>query len=108
MGGRGSGYFSWRRLPRNLVERAFVLDVSALCALKTAAPITSAEMTLMARASGDTLLLGYIVNLIDPANPHLELIFHADGEMQHQVVSLAVTGPTYGGARYWLLCPVSG
>ena len=81
MGGFGSGYFSWRRLPRNLVEQAFVLDLAALGRLKGAAgAIASGHLTLVARATGEALQLRYVADLTDAANPHLRLTFRAAGK----------------------------
>ena len=109
MGGPGSGYHSWRRLPRNLVERAFMLDLAALHRVREATgTITTGQLVLVARATGEELPMRYTANLTDLANPHLELTFKAAGRWHHQVICLDVTRPRYGGSRYWLLCPVSG
>ena len=106
MGGPGSGYFSWRRLPRNLVERAFVLDLAALRRIRGAANgVASGQLKLVARATGEALHLGYVAIFTDPANPYLHLIFQAAGKPQEQVISLDATTPRYGGIRYWFLCP---
>jgi hypothetical protein len=108
MGGFGSGYFSWRRLPRNLVEQAFVLDLAVLCGIRGANGVASGQLKLVARATGEALHLGYVAVFTDPANPHLHLIFRASGKQQEQVISLDATTPRYGGIRYWFLCPVTG
>ena len=89
MGGRGSGYHSWRRVPRNLVEHAFALDVSALGELGAlAGTVGYGHITLVARASGVGLLVSYTASLADPANPHLELTFVVDGEWREQVIDV--------------------
>ncbi|HEV2559239.1 MAG TPA: hypothetical protein VGU45_11480, partial [Microvirga sp.] len=67
----------------------------------------SVRMTLMMRATGDSLPLLVTPNL-NRTNPHLTLAFAAGGRLQEQVVSLDVTRPRYGGRRYWLMCPVTG
>ena len=109
MGGPGSGFFSWRRLPRNLVERAFVLDLAALGRIRGAANgVASGQLKLVACATGEALHLGYVAIFTDPANPYLHLIFKAAGKQQEQVISLDSTTPRYGGIRYWFLCPVTG
>jgi hypothetical protein len=47
MGGPGSGSHSWRRLPRNLVERAFMLDLAALHRVREATgTITTGQLIL--------------------------------------------------------------
>ena len=109
MGAPGSGYHSWRRLPRSLVERAFVLDLAALHRLRDVnSTIATGQLVLVARATGEGLPMRYTASFTDAETPHLELTFRAAGQVHHQVISLDVTHPRYGGSRYWLLCPVSG
>ena len=108
MGGPGSGYFSWRRPTRNLVERSFVLDVTLLKKIVREGEGVAGHLTLVARATGETLPVNYVADLHDPGNPHLHLTFQSASRWQDQVVSLATTRPHYGSARYWMLCPVSG
>ena len=105
MGGPGSGYHSWRRLPRNLVERAFMLDLAALHRVREATgTITTGQLVLVARATGEELPMRYTANLTDLANPHLELTFKAAGRWHHQVICLDVDPPSV--RRLALLAPV--
>ena len=51
--------------------------------------------------------IGYEANLIDPDAAWLRLTYTASGNPMDYRVRLVTTQPTYGGRRWWFLCPLA-
>jgi hypothetical protein len=51
--------------------------------------------------------IGYEANLIDPNAAGLRLTFTASGNPMDYRIRLVTTQPTYGGRRWWFLCPLA-
>lgn len=109
MGGAGSGNFSWRRVRRDLVEHALLLDMAALnrrrrFILGTA---TSGQLNVIAPVGCHTMTLTYDADLTDPDEARVQLSFCAGGRKHCQTVHLVATRPSLGGLRMWFVCPVT-
>ena len=51
--------------------------------------------------------IGYEANLVDPDAAWLRLTYTASGTPMDYRVRLVTTQPTYGGRRWWFLCPLA-
>lgn len=110
MGGVGSGNFSWRRLGRNLVEHALVLDMVAINRTRQLIPgaATSGRLNVIAPVGGRAMALTYRANLTNPDEARVQFSYCVRGLDFCQTVRLAVTRPRLGGVRMWFVCPVTG
>ena len=113
MGGPGSGshYHWWRYGKKTVVERCRSLDANRWMREKilTAAAHLSGEWRWMNAGTGaETSAIGFEVCTTDQANPWLRLSysFSGTGEAVDYRVRLATTYPTFGGLRWWFLCPL--
>ena len=50
--------------------------------------------------------IGYEANLVDPGAAWLRLHYQSQGEPIDYRVRLVTTTPTYGGLRWWFICPL--
>jgi hypothetical protein len=50
--------------------------------------------------------IGYEADLQDPADAWLRLHYSAQGEPVDYRIRLVTTRPTYGGIRWWFICPL--
>jgi len=110
MGGAGSGYFSYRRARRNLIEHAFALDIAALTRAGRIVPCTASVgvWEVSGRPGTQALTLRYDSDLTNLDEARIWFTFYIDGMNQHQTLRLAVTKPRLGGIRLWFVCPVTG
>ena len=60
----------------------------------------------MAEGSEPHARIGYEANLVDPEAAWLKLTYTASGTAMDYRVQLVTTEPTYGGRRWWFLCPL--
>jgi hypothetical protein len=106
MGGWGSG---WQGPRKTTVEESLVLTASALARRKV--------LIHGARTSGSWgwtyegedkphATIGYEANLIDSEAAWLRLHYQCRGEPADYRVRLVTTRPTYGGLRWWFICPL--
>ena len=51
--------------------------------------------------------IGYEASLVDPEAASLRLIYTASGNPMDYRVRLVTMQPTYGGRRWWFLCPLA-
>ena len=51
--------------------------------------------------------ISYEANLVDPNAAWLRLTYTASGNPMDYRVQLVTTQPTYGGCRWWFLCPLA-
>ena len=61
---------------------------------------------VLRRGSKPHAKIGYEANLIDPDAAWLRLTYKASGTAMDYRVGLVAPQPTYGGRRWWLLCPL--
>jgi hypothetical protein len=52
-------------------------------------------------------MVGYEADLTDESDAWLRLHYRADGEPLDYRIRLVTTAPTYGGRRWWFICPLS-
>jgi hypothetical protein len=110
MGGRGSGYFSWQRPRRDLVEDALVFDLATLNQDRRWIPGTAMGgswevATPFGRGSMTITYDGDLTNLDEPS---VHISYWVRGMMRRQTLRLAATRLRLGGVRLWFVCPVTG
>lgn len=106
MGGYGSG---WQGSRRTRVEDCLVLSVAALVrakALMAEAWTSGSWCWTREGEAAPHATIGYEADLRDPADAWLRLHYRANGEPVDYRVRLATTRPTYGGLRWWFVCPL--
>lgn len=110
MGGIGSGNFSWRRPPHDLVEHALVLDMTALNRARQLVLGTtiSGRCAAVAPLHGSPMAITYHCDLTDLDDARIDLSFCVGGTGCHETVHLTATRLRLGGIRLWFLCPLTG
>ena len=105
MGGYGSG---WQGSKKTTVEDSLCLSISALVKKKAlvAGAWTRGSWQWSYQGSAPHARIGYEANLIDPDAAWLKLTYTASGTPMDYQVRLVTTEPTYGGRRWWFLCPM--
>jgi hypothetical protein len=110
MGGWGSG----RHGERPTVEDGLTIDLGLMLRRGWVRAGGSGTGTLSWSSNNETFsTIGHRYNLTDPDNAHLILTYTRiprDGspEKVEQRICLTWTRPTYGGRRWWMVCPHSG
>ena len=107
MGGYGSG---WQGSRRTRVEDCLSLSVASLLRAKALVPGARTSGTWCWTYEGEPAAhatVGYEADLRDPADAWLRLRYRAGGEPVDHRVRLAATRPTYGGLRWWFVCPLA-
>jgi hypothetical protein len=110
MGGWGSG----RSGGRPTVEDGLTVALGLMLRRGWVRDGASGTSTLVWSSRGKSVAtIGYRFDLTDPDNAHLTLFYTrtpSDGSPQkvEQRIRLTWTQPTYGGRRWWLICPFSG
>ena len=106
MGGLGSG---WQGSKKATVEASLCLSMPALLkkkALVAGAWTSGSWAWIREGAEGPHATIGYEANLVDTSAAWLRLRYEARGEAVDYKVRLVTTRPTYGGLRWWFLCPL--
>lgn len=111
MGGYGSG----RQSSRPTVEEGLTLDLGLLVRRGWIRDGAAAEGgTLCWSSNGEiAATIGHSYDLTGPNRAHLTLTYalsgrHTSPENVKQRITLVYTRPTYGGRRWWMICPTSG
>ena len=105
MGGYGSG---WQGSKKATVEDSLCLSLPALVKKKAlvAGSRTRGSWAWSYEGSKPHARIVYEANLIDPDAAWLKLTYTASGKPMEYSVQLVTTQPTYGGHRWWFLCPL--
>ena len=99
MGGYGSG---WQGARKATVESSLVLD-AALLRRKAAGSRITGSLIWGARAA-PSAIINYEADLT-PGNAWIRLHYQRNGELLDYKIRLVSTRPTYGGLRWWFICP---
>ena len=106
MGGYGSG---WQGRKKATVDESLVLSVNTLVRRKVLVPGARTAGWWGWTAEGEDephATIGYEANLVDPGAAWLRLHYQSQGEPIDYRVRLVTTTPTYGGLRWWFICPL--
>ena len=106
MGGSGSG---WQGAKKATVEDSLSLSMVALMRKRALVPgsWTRGSWQWSYEGSEPHARIGYEANLVDPDAAWLRLTYTASGNPMDYRVRLVTTQPTYGGRRWWFLCPLA-
>ena len=106
MGGSGSG---WQRAKKATVEDSLSLSMVALMKKRALVPgsWTRGSWQWSYEGAEPHANIGYEANLVDPDAAWLRLTYTARGNPMDYRVRLVTTRPTYGGRRWWFLCPLA-
>ena len=110
MGGYGSG----RRAARPTVEDSLTIDVGLALRRGWLRPRATGTGSLSWTQNSDPYAsIGYSYDLIHSEGAWLVLTFAVsrDGGQRvsvNQRIALVYTQPTYGGRRWWMICPLTG
>jgi hypothetical protein len=106
MGGIGSGV---KRTRKTAVEECLKIAVSTHLRAATRSPVgASSGVWRWHNGQGDTTaVVGYAVKL-EGDEGWLRLFYEARGEVIQRVIQLRTSMPTYGGLRWWFVCPATG
>ena len=106
MAGLGSG---WRGSKKTTVEDSLCLSIAALVKKKGLVPgsWTRGTWQWSFEDSEPHARIGYEANLVDLGAAWLKLTYTANGNPMDYSVRLGTTQPTYGGRRWWFLCPLA-
>ena len=105
MGGFGSG---WRGPRKAAVEDGLTLSISALLEKGALIPggDTNGTWTWFYPGHEPHARIGYEAYLGEEGTGWLRLTYRANGTPVDCRVDLVTTRPTYGGSRWWFLCPL--
>lgn len=110
MGGYGSG----RHCGRPTVEDGLTVDLGLMLRRGWAKEGASGAGTLSWSSNGERFAtIGHRYDLTNPEAAHLTLTYTLNPkgpspEKVEQRIRLVWTRPTYGGRRWWMICPYSG
>ncbi len=106
MGGYGSGYQGSKKAA---VEDGLTLSISDLVRKKAVVPGSRTYGTWMWSYTGreSHAQIGYAADLSSPNGATMRLTYTTNGVPMDYVVQLVSTVPTYGGRRWWFLCPLA-
>ena len=106
MGGFGSG---WQGPRKATIEESLVLTASTLVRRKSLVPGAHTFGSWGWTHEGEDephATIGYQADLTDPKAAWLRLHYRWRGEPVDYRVRLVTTKPTYGGLRWWFICPL--
>jgi hypothetical protein len=105
MGGSGSG---WQWGKNLTVEDGLSLSLTALMKKKAVVPgsWTRGSWAWSYEGCEPHARIRHEANLIDPDAAWVRLTYTASGHPMDYPVRLVTTRPTYGGRRWWFLCPL--
>jgi hypothetical protein len=101
MGGIGSGV---KRKRKVAVEECFQIAIGTHVP-RGSQTVDETSSGLWRGKGGQPV--GYILHR-DGDEGWLRLVYQARGEVIQRVIQLRTTVPTYGGLRWWFVCPVTG
>ena len=106
MGGYGSGYQGPKQAA---VEDGLTLSLSELFRKKALVPGNRTYGTWMWSYAGREphARIGYAADLSNPNGGTMRLTYTTNDAPMDYVVQLVTTVPTYGGRRWWFLCPLA-
>jgi hypothetical protein len=106
MGGYGSGFQGARKAT---VEDSLCLSLATLVKKKAlvAGSWTRGSLKWSYEGYEPHARIGYEANLVDPDAAWLRLTYAVNGTPMDYRVRLVTTQPTYGGCRWWFLCPLA-
>ena len=106
MGGYGSGYQGPKKAA---VEDGLTLSISDLRRKKALVPGARTGGTWIWSYAGREphAKIGYTADLSNPSGGTMRLTYTSNGEPMDYMIQLVSTVPTYGGRRWWFLCPLS-
>ena len=111
MGGYGSG----RQSSRPTVEEALTIDLGLLLRRGWVRDGAAAEGGALYWSSNDEVVasMSQSYDLTGPNRAHLTLTYALSRrdtlpENVNQRITLVCTRPTFGGRRWWMICPISG
>lgn len=107
MGGFGSG---WQGPKRVVVEASLVLTASTLVRRKALVPGARTLGSWGWTRGGEDkpyATIGYEASLTDPEAAWLRLHYQWRGQPVDCRIRLVTTKPTYGGLRWWFICPLA-
>jgi hypothetical protein len=103
----GSG---WQGPKKATAEESLVLTASTLVRRKSLVPGAWTFGSWSWTREGEDephATIGYEANLMDRAAAWLRLHYQCSGESVDYRVWLVTTKPTYGGLRWWFICPLA-
>jgi hypothetical protein len=106
VGGYGSG---WQRPKRTTVEDCLVLAMGTLVRRQALVPgaRTSGAWGWWREGEKEPFArVGYETDASDPGQAWLRLSYRVDGAPVDYRVRLVTTRPTFGGRRWWFVCPL--
>lgn len=105
MGGHGSG---WQGSKKTTVEDSLCLSIAALVKKKALVPgsWTRGSWQWSYEGSEPHAKIGYEANMVDLDAAWLKVTYTASGNPVDYRVRLVSSQPTYGGRRWWFLCPL--
>ena len=106
MGGYGSG---WQGAKKVTVEDCLVLAMTTLVRKQALVPGALTRGRWGWWRQGETspfASLGYEADLRNHADAWLRLRYRANDEPVDHRIRLTTTQPTYGGRRWWFICPL--
>jgi hypothetical protein len=106
MGGYGSG---WQGSKKTQVEDSLVLSTTSLLHRKALVPGAWTAGSWAWTYEGEAAphaTIGYEASLQNPADAWLRLHYTVSGEPVDYRLRLVTTRPTYGGRRWWFICPL--
>jgi hypothetical protein len=103
MGGYGSGFQGSRKLT---VEDSLCLPVARFVKKAMVGSWTRGTLKWSYEECEPHARLGYEANLVDPNAAWVRLTYTVNGTPMDYRVRLVTTQPTYGGRRWWFLCPL--
>jgi hypothetical protein len=106
VGGFGSG---WQGPRKATIEESLVLTASTLVRRKSLVPGAHTFGSWGWTHEGEDephATIGYQADLTDPKAAWLRLHYRWRGEPVDYRVRLVTTKPTYGGLRWWFICPL--
>jgi hypothetical protein len=106
LGGFGSG---WQGSRKATIEESLVLTASTLVRRKSLVPGAHTFGSWGWTHEGEDephATIGYEADLTDPKAAWLRLHYQSSGEPVDYRVRLVTTTPTYGGLRWWFICPL--
>jgi hypothetical protein len=103
MGGFGSGRYG--APPTAEATASYILDASILTTALRRGSRLSGTIQF-----GERFPVGVVIDVSDPEDPRLELVHATRDDREpdrtiHDLIRLTWTVPTYGGRRWWFLCP---
>ena len=99
MGGHGSG---WQGAKKATVESSLVLDAALLRRKAAGSRITGSR--IWGASDAPSAIINYEADLT-PGNAWIRLHYQRNGELLDYKIRLVSTRPTYGGLRWWFICP---